>query len=91
MTNVTFPNPHVITTMFALIEKEGLRMRAVDIFQVVLDERRGSRERRRGRERRDDEGRGGKEQETGEKCVELVKDGSCNRSSAEPSSLFKPY
>lgn len=66
---MTFPNPHVITTMFALIEKEGLRMRAVNIFKVVLYERRGSRERRRGRERRNEEGRGGKEQETEEKCV----------------------
>lgn len=62
---MTFPNPHVITTMFALIEKEGVRMKTVNIFKVVLGERKRSRE-RRGSIR--EEGRGGDEREGRERA-----------------------
>lgn len=56
---MTFPKPHIITTTLALIEKEGVRMRIVNISKVVLDERKRSRE-RRGSIR--EEGRGGEEE-----------------------------
>lgn len=62
---MTFPKPHVIATTLALIEKEGVRMRIVNISKVVLDERKRSRE-RRGSIR--EEGRGGEEREERERA-----------------------